>query len=119
MTISLSNPPTWFSEVFVSKWMDQGVCIDGILHIFGPTTGGIGAAIRDITSTFPSSTVSLGMAPLMRPGGLGQNLRPIQTGRIQQYLILSLVVLLVVGGLALLLLTGIGAQDGFSQYSSP
>jgi hypothetical protein len=40
------KPVTWFSEVFVSKWMDQGA-IDGILHAFGPSTGGIGSFIRD------------------------------------------------------------------------
>jgi hypothetical protein len=65
--------------------------------------GRIRSAIRK-TSTCPSSIASLAMVPLMRPGGLGQNLRPIQTGRIQQYLILSLIVLFVVGGLLYFLL---------------
>ena len=36
MIFFLSTCAYWFSETFVSKWMDKGV-IDGILHIFGPT----------------------------------------------------------------------------------
>jgi NADH-quinone oxidoreductase subunit L len=96
------KPAAWFSEVFVSKWMDQGL-IDGILHIFGPTTGGIGGAIRNYFDV-PVINRFFGDGSADATWWVGKNLRPIQTGRIQQYLILSLVVLFVVGGLLYFLL---------------
>ncbi|HQV62892.1 MAG TPA: proton-conducting transporter membrane subunit, partial [Anaerolineales bacterium] len=91
------KPLTWFSEVFVSKWMDKGV-IDSILHIFGPTTGSIGTAIRNYFDV-PVVNQFFGDGSADATYWIGKNLRPIQTGRIQQYLILSIVVLFVVGGL--------------------
>jgi NADH-quinone oxidoreductase subunit L len=91
------KPLIWFSEVFVSKWMDKGV-IDSILHIFGPTTGNIGTAIRNYFDV-PVVNQFFGDGSADATYWIGKNLRPIQTGRIQQYLILSIVVLFVVGGL--------------------
>jgi NADH-quinone oxidoreductase subunit L len=96
------KPATWFSEVFVSKWMDKGF-IDGILHIFGPTTGGIGSAIRNYFDV-PIINQLLGDGSAEVTWWFGKNLRPIQTGRIQQYLILSLILIFVVGGLLYFLL---------------
>ncbi len=96
------QPLIWFSEVFVSKWMDKGV-IDGILHIFGPTTGGIGNTIRNYFDV-PVINRFFGDGSADATYWIGKNLRPIQTGRIQQYLILSLVVIFVVGGLVYFLL---------------
>ena len=96
------KPSIWFSEVFVSKWMDKGF-IDGILHIFGPTTGGIGSAIRNYFDV-PVINRFIGDGSADATYWIGKNLRPIQTGRIQQYLILSMAVLFVVGGLVYFLL---------------
>jgi len=96
------KPATWFSEVFVSRWMDKGF-IDGILHIFGPMTGGIGDIIRNYFDV-PVINQFFGDGSAHATHWIGRNLRPIQTGRIQQYLILSLVVLFVVGGLVYFLL---------------
>jgi len=96
------KPLTWFSEVFVSQWMDKGV-IDSILHIFGPATGGIGSVIRNYFD-IPVINKLIGDGSADATYWIGKNLRPIQTGRIQQYLILSLVVLTVIGGLVYFLL---------------
>jgi NADH-quinone oxidoreductase subunit L len=96
------QPAIWFSEVFVSKWMDKGV-IDSILHVFGPTTGGIGSAIRNYFDV-PVVNRFFGDGSADVTYWIGKNLRPIQTGRIQQYLILSIVVLSVIGGLVYFLL---------------
>jgi NADH-quinone oxidoreductase subunit L len=96
------KPITWFSEVFVSRWMDKGL-IDGILHIFGPTTGGIGSAIRNYFDV-PVVNRFFGDGSADVTYWIGKNLRPIQTGRIQQYLLLSMAVLFVVGGLVYFLL---------------
>ena len=95
-------PLVWFSEVFVSKWMDKGV-IDSILHIFGPATGGLGTFIREKFDV-PFINQFLGDGSANATYWLGKNLRPIQTGRIQQYLILSLIILVVIGGLLFALL---------------
>jgi NADH-quinone oxidoreductase subunit L len=89
------KPAIWFSEVFVSKWMDKGF-IDGILHIFGPTTGGIGTFIRTkfdlpvINRFFGDGTADVTY-------WFGGKLRAVQTGRIQQYLMFALVVFIAVG----------------------
>ncbi|HMZ07610.1 MAG TPA: NADH-quinone oxidoreductase subunit L [Anaerolineales bacterium] len=96
------RPAIWFSEVFVSKWMDKGF-IDGILHLFGPATGGVGSFIRN-KFDLPFINAFLGDGSAEVTWWFGRNLRPIQTGRIQQYLILSIVVLFVVGGLLYFLL---------------
>src|ERR1051325_8425321 len=40
------KPAYWFAENVVYKFLDQGI-IDGILHIFGPATQGLGAFIRN------------------------------------------------------------------------
>jgi NADH-quinone oxidoreductase subunit L len=96
------KPLTWFSEVFVSKWMDKGL-IDGILHIFGPATGGVGFAIRNYFDV-PVVNQFFGDGSANVTYWIGKNLRPIQTGRIQQYLILSLIIIVVIGGLVFALL---------------
>jgi NADH-quinone oxidoreductase subunit L len=96
------QPAIWFSEVFVSKWMDKGV-IDSILHIFGPTTGGIGKAIRNYFD-IPVVNQFFGDGSADVTYWIGKNLRPIQTGRIQQYLLLSMAVLFLIGGLVYFLL---------------
>ncbi|MBI3168317.1 MAG: NADH-quinone oxidoreductase subunit L [Chloroflexi bacterium] len=98
----LIKPAIWFSEVFVSKWMDKGF-IDGILHLFGPATGGVGSVIRNYFD-LPVINQFFGDGSAEVTWWFGRNLRPIQTGRIQQYLILSLIVLFVVGGLLYFLL---------------
>ena len=89
------KPAIWISEVFVSKWMDKGF-IDGILHIFGPTTGGIGAFIRN-KFDLPVVNRFFGDGTADVTYWFGGKLRAIQTGRIQQYLMFALVVFIAVG----------------------
>ncbi len=91
------KPVIWLSEVFTYKWIDQGL-IDGILHFFGPATGGIGGFIRQyIDLKVINEFIGDGLAAVTQE--TGRTLRPIQTGRIQQYMMLSLVILAVVGAL--------------------
>jgi NADH-quinone oxidoreductase subunit L len=91
------RPAIWFSEVFVSQWMDKGL-IDGILHSFGRMTQGLGSAVRNyfdlpvINRFFGDGTASVTQ-------WTGRSLRPIQSGRIQQYMLVSLLVLLAVAAL--------------------
>jgi NADH-quinone oxidoreductase subunit L len=91
------KPAVWFSDIFVSKWMD-GRVIDGILHAFGPGTQRIGDFIRRWIDLLIINH-AMGDGSYKATWWFGTNLRPIQTGRIQQYLILSLFVLFIVGGL--------------------
>ncbi len=97
------NPAYWVAENVIYKFMDQGV-IDGVLHIFGPVTDKIGSAIRNYFDV-PVVNQFIGDGSAEVAWWFGKNLRPIQTGRIQQYFILSLVVIFVVGGLLYYILT--------------
>jgi NADH-quinone oxidoreductase subunit L len=98
----LIKPIYWFAENVVYKFMDMTV-INGILHIFGPTTGGIGSAIRNYFDV-PVINKFFGDGSANSTYWFGGKLTRIQTGRIQQYLILSLAALFLIGGLVYFLL---------------
>jgi NADH-quinone oxidoreductase subunit L len=96
------KPAYWFSETFVSKWMDKGV-IDSILHSFGKVTGWTGTFLRDKFDV-PVVNEFLGDGVARVAQWFGGRLQPVQTGRIQQYMLTSLGVLIIVGGLLFYLL---------------
>jgi NADH-quinone oxidoreductase subunit L len=99
------RPAYWFSETFVSAWMDKGL-IDGILHFFGKATSAIGSTVRQyIDLRFINQIVGDGTAHVTQL--VGKNLRPIQSGRIQQYMLVSLIVVLAIAGLLYYLLARI------------
>jgi NADH-quinone oxidoreductase subunit L len=91
----LIKPAYWFAENVVYKFLDQGV-IDGILHSFGPVTSGLGSTIRNYFD-LPVINRFFGDGSANVTYWFGGKLRAIQTGRIQQYLMLALVVFIVVG----------------------
>ena len=97
------KPAYWFAETFVYKWMDKGV-IDNILHFFGKFTAWMGVGIRDYFDK-PVINGFIGDGTARLAQWFGGRLQPIQTGRIQQYMLASLGVLIVVGGLLFSLLT--------------
>jgi NADH-quinone oxidoreductase subunit L len=89
------KPAYWFAENVVYKFMDQRV-IDGFLHIFGPTTDRIGSIIRNYFDLLViNRTIGDGSAEVTY--WFGGKLRAIQTGRVQQYLMLALVTFIVIG----------------------
>jgi NADH-quinone oxidoreductase subunit L len=89
------KPAYWFAENVVYKLLDQRF-IDGFLHIFGPTTDGIGSFIRKwIDLLIINQTVGDGSANVTY--WFGGKLRAIQTGRVQQYLMLALVTFIIIG----------------------
>jgi NADH-quinone oxidoreductase subunit L len=96
------KPAYWFAENVVYKFMDQGV-IDGILHIFGPATDRVGAFIRN-KFDLPFINKLLGDGSANLTYGAGEQLRAVQTGRIQQYLMLALVVFIAIGAVFYLFL---------------
>lgn len=82
------KPAYWVAETFTSLWMDRKV-IDGILHWF--------AYISDIVGNFFRDAID---KPIINGSGdwvaettkkIGNIIRAIQTGRVQQYMILALV----------------------------
>jgi NADH-quinone oxidoreductase subunit L len=82
------RPAEWLARTVVSDWMDRGV-IDGILHGLAGLAPAIGTALRNYIDR-----------PLVNGSGdfvgesvkkLGSLFRPIQTGRVQQYMILALI----------------------------
>jgi NADH-quinone oxidoreductase subunit L len=91
------KPIYWFSENVVYKLIDQTL-IDGILHIFGPATNALGSFIRN-KFDLPFINRFLGDGSADATYWFGSKMTRMQTGRIQQYLVLSLVSLFVVGGL--------------------
>jgi NADH-quinone oxidoreductase subunit L len=91
------KPAIWFAETFVYQWMDKGL-IDGILHGIGRMTAVFGSSIRQyIDLLIINQAVGDGTARVTQAAG--RRLRPIQTGRIQNYLMLALIVFVVIGGL--------------------
>ena len=89
------KPAYWFAENVVYKFMDQGV-IDGFLHIFGPVTGGLGSAIRNYID-LPIINRFIGDGSADITYWFGGKLRAVQTGRVQQYLMLALVTFIIIG----------------------
>lgn len=92
------RPAAWVAETLVSQWMDKGL-IDGILHLFGKVTAAVGSTLRNvIDKPVINSFFGDGTASVVQ--GTGRGLRPIQSGRIQQYMLVSLIVLLALVGIA-------------------
>ncbi|RME87231.1 MAG: hypothetical protein D6770_09825 [Anaerolineae bacterium] len=91
------KPAYWLAETLVFRWMDRGV-IDGILHAVAWLAWQVGHFLRNyIDLPIINQTIGDGTANLVKRTGRG--LRPVQTGRIQQYMLASLGVLILVGGL--------------------
>jgi len=89
------KPITWFAENIVYKFLDQGV-IDGILHLFGPATQGLGDTVRNYFD-LPVINRFFGDGSADVTYWFGGKLRAIQTGRIQQYFTLALIVFIALG----------------------
>ncbi|HLF75445.1 MAG TPA: hypothetical protein VI524_13905, partial [Anaerolineales bacterium] len=89
------RPSRWIAETLVSRWMDQGF-IDSILHLFGPVTDRIGSFVRRYVDLLIVNQ-AMGDGSYKVTWWFGRSLRPVQTGRIQQYLMFALVVFMLVG----------------------
>jgi NADH-quinone oxidoreductase subunit L len=96
------KPAYWIAETVIYKWMDQGV-IDGILHTFGKVTGWMGDKIRN----WIDLPVINGFGDMMGYGtkDVGKAMRPMQSGRIQQYMLVAMLTLIIVGAILYYFLT--------------
>lgn len=85
------KPAYWFAETFTSLWMDRCV-IDGILHKVAQAVGILGNFFRNkIDKPIINEFIGDGVGNSIKQ--VGQDLRPIQTGKIQQYMMFGLSVL--------------------------
>ena len=89
------KPMNWVSEVF-TPWMDRTV-IDGILHTVAHLALSIGGILRNyFDKPFINEFIGDGTANVFWQG---QNIRFIQTGRIQSYLVATVGLAIVIAGL--------------------
>jgi NADH-quinone oxidoreductase subunit L len=93
---ALVRPAYWLSETFSYLWVDKKV-IDGCLHAIARAGLWLGKTLRN----FFDMPVINGSADTVAQGArnLGYYLKIIQTGRVQQYLLVAFSVLVVVGAL--------------------
>lgn len=95
------RPAYWFAETFTYKWIDRAV-IDGILHAFGRVAMWLGNTLR----AYIDVIIVNGFGDLVGEGTkkVGASMRPIQSGRVQQYMLASLAALIILGSLLLYML---------------
>lgn len=82
------RPAYWFADTFTNQWLDRGL-IDGILHGVARVLYSLGGIFRN----YFDKPVINGFGDFMGEGTkkLGRSLRVIQTGRVQQYLLVAFV----------------------------
>ncbi len=87
------KPSVWVSEVFTSAWMDRGL-IDGILHTLARFSVFLGGWFRHVIDEPIINGFGDWVGSTTRK--LGDRLRVIQTGRVQQYMVAALIFAAVV-----------------------
>ena len=95
------RPSAWIAEVLTFRWIDRGV-IDGVLHTIFRTGYAIG---RWLSQYIDLRVISDGgdlLAGSVR--AFGRELRVVQTGQIQQYMLIALVNLVAFGAVLYYLL---------------
>lgn len=84
----------WLSEVFTYRWVDK-LAIDGLIEGSAKLTIKIGSAIRRWIDILIVN--GLGDLSGKTVRGVGLELREVQTGRIQQYMLTAVLLLVIVG----------------------
>ncbi|MBN2257212.1 MAG: NADH-quinone oxidoreductase subunit L [Anaerolineaceae bacterium] len=100
----LIQPATWLGEVVV-PWIDRNI-LDGLLHAIGRFGSWLGLAFRKVLDIPVANGVPDGAAAVTK--WTGGRLRWIQTGRVQQYLVTSLMLVVLAGLVVMLALNGRG-----------
>jgi NADH-quinone oxidoreductase subunit L len=81
------RPVTWFSEVFTALWMDRKV-IDGVLHAVARSVAIIGAFLRNYIDKPVVNGFGDWVSEVIKK--IGAFLKPVQTGKVQWYMIMDL-----------------------------
>ncbi len=79
----------WASEILAFRWIDRGLIDNGILHNTARAAYAIGGVLRNRFELAIINTAGDVIAEGVRK--FGENFRVVQTGKVQQYLILVLV----------------------------
>ena len=87
-------PSIWFSEIFTYKWLDKKV-IDGGIEGVAKGTWSLGVAIRRWIDLRVINRLGDDLALGVREGS--SEMRRLQTGRIQQYMLMAVLFVVVVG----------------------
>lgn len=88
------RPTLWISETVVSAWIDRGI-IDGTLHLIARAAFRLGYIFRD---DFEKPVINDGPDYLAKGVQLfGREFKFIQTGRVQNYLLAGLAIMIVAG----------------------
>ena len=94
--IAFVRPAHWVSETFSYLWVDRKI-IDGILHGIAYAGLWLGEKLRN---WFDLPLVNgAGDAAADGARGLGSLMRGLQTGRVQQYMVLTVAAIVVIGAL--------------------
>ena len=82
------RPAYWFAETFTYRWIDRGL-IDGFLHLVARVSLKIGSFLR----SYIDMPIVNGAGDAVGEGvkRIGRSIRVIQTGRVQEYLIICIV----------------------------
>ncbi|HEX9615887.1 MAG TPA: proton-conducting transporter membrane subunit [Anaerolineales bacterium] len=83
------RPAKWLSDVFTYRWVDRGL-IDGFLHTIAWALSGVGTLFRN----WIDKPVVNGFGDLVGEAvkWIGRSFRFVQTGRVQQYMVMALVI---------------------------
>jgi len=88
------RPAVWVAEQFTAIWLDKKV-IDGVIHAVGAITPLFGGILRN---GFDKPFISDGGDALGDSlNEIGKSLRKVQTGRVQQYMIMTIWIMLISG----------------------
>jgi NADH-quinone oxidoreductase subunit L len=81
------KPAIWVSETFSYLWLDRTI-IDGFLHLVARFTNLVGSFFRNKIDV----PIVNGFGDFLGEGAkkLGKNMRVVQTGRVQQYMLIAL-----------------------------
>jgi NADH:ubiquinone oxidoreductase subunit 5 (subunit L)/multisubunit Na+/H+ antiporter MnhA subunit len=87
------RPAGWIAEKFTSVYMDQ-IVIDGVLHSLARFSLFLGHAFRNyFDKPVINEFIGDGTGKTVKASGFG--LRKIQAGRIQYYMVVAIVILVV------------------------
>jgi NADH-quinone oxidoreductase subunit L len=84
----LVQPAYWLADNFTNQILDRRI-IDGILHFIARVASSVGGILRN----YIDKPVVNGFGDFIGEGvkKVGRNIKVIQTGRVQQYLLMALV----------------------------
>ena len=79
------RPAVWFSETFVYQWIDKGL-IDGTLHLIARSVYSVGQTMKRFEEVVISEGVDRVKDEFL---GTAREFRTIQTGKLQEYALVS------------------------------